>query len=90
MLDPIHNQGLILALGALKTFPVAILHMDEPSLYTRREELSLQYTISIVANPSNPAHELPFFKIVWHQNCTTFRICQYQNSKHFTPLQLDV
>ena len=60
MLDPIHNQGLILALGALKTSPVAGLHIDESSLYTHREKLSLQYTISIAANPSNHDHELPF------------------------------
>ena len=36
MLDPIHNQGLRLALGALRTSPVASLYVkaDEPSLYS--------------------------------------------------------
>ena len=62
MLDPIHNQGLRLALGAFRTSPVASLYVeaDEPSLYSRREKLSLQYTIRLAANPSNPAHEVTF------------------------------
>ena len=35
MLDPIHNQGLRLALGAFRNAPVACLYVeaDEPSLY---------------------------------------------------------
>ena len=62
MLDPIHNQGLRLALGAFRTSPVASLYVeaDEPSLYSRREKLSLQYAIRLAANPSYPAHESTF------------------------------
>ena len=62
MLDPIHNQGLRLALGAFRTSPVASLYVeaDEPSLHSRREKLSLQYAIRLAANPSNPAHEVTF------------------------------
>ena len=62
MIDPIHNQGLRLALGALRTSPVASLYVeaDEPSLYLRREKLSLQYAIRLADNPSNPAHEVTF------------------------------
>ena len=62
MLDPIHNQGLRLALGAFRTSPVASLYVeaDEPSLYSRREKHSLQYAIRLAANPSNPAHEVTF------------------------------
>ena len=62
MLDPIHNQGLRLALGAFRTSPVASLYVeaDEPSLYSQREKLSLQYAIRLAANPSNPAHEVTF------------------------------
>ena len=54
MLDPIHNQGLRLALGAFRTSPVASLYVeaDEPSLYSQREKLSLQYAIRLAANPS--------------------------------------
>ena len=62
MLDPIHNQGLRLALGAFRTSPVAILYVeaDELSLYSRREKLSLQYAIRLAANPSNLVHEVTF------------------------------
>ena len=62
MLDPIHNQGLRLDLGAFRTAPVASLYVeaDEPSLYSRREKLSMQYAIRLIANPSNPAHEVTF------------------------------
>ena len=62
MLDPIHYQGLRLALWAFRTSPVASLNVeaDEPSLYSRREKLSLQYAIRLAANPSNPAHEVTF------------------------------
>ena len=33
---------------------------NAPSLYSRREKLSLQYGIRLAANPSNPAHEVTF------------------------------
>ena len=64
MLDPIHNQGLRLALGAFRTSHVASLCVepDELSLYLRREGLSLQYAIRLAANPSNPAHEVSFLQ----------------------------
>ena len=57
MLDPIHNQGLRLAIGAFRTSPVASLYVeaDELSLYSR-----MQYAIRLAANPSNPAHEVTF------------------------------
>ena len=62
MLDPIHHQGLRLALGAFRTSPTAshYVEADEPSLNTRREKLSLQYTIRIAENNSNPAHDVTF------------------------------
>ena len=62
MLDPIHHQGLRLALEAFRTSPTASLYVeaDEPSLNTRREKLSLQYAIRIAENNSNPAHGLTF------------------------------
>ena len=60
MLDTVHNQGLRLALGAFRTSPVSSLNVeaDEPSLWLRREKLSLQYAIRLAANPSNPAFEV--------------------------------
>ena len=62
MLDPIHNQGLRLALGAFRTPPVASLYVgaNEPSLYSRRESLSLQFAIRLAASSSNPAYEVTF------------------------------
>ena len=62
MIDPIHSQGLRLALGAFRTFPVSSLYVeaDESSLYLRREKLSLQYAIRLAAILSNPAHEVTF------------------------------
>ena len=62
MLDPIRKQGLRLASGAFRTSPIAspYVEADEPSLYSRREKISLQYAIRLAANPSNPAHEVTF------------------------------
>ena len=62
MLDTVHNQGLRLALGAFRKSPVSSLNVeaDEPSLWLRREKLSLQYAIRLDANPSNPAFEVTF------------------------------
>ena len=62
MLDPIYNQGLRLVLGAFRTSPVASNYVgaDEPSLYSQRENLSLQYTIRLAANRSNPAYKVSF------------------------------
>ena len=62
MLDPLHHQGLRLALGAFRTSPVASLYVEEeePSLPTRREKISLQYAIRLAENPFNPAYEVTF------------------------------
>ena len=61
-LDTIHHQGLRLALGAFRTSPVESLYAEsnEPSLYTRREKLSLQYTTKLSANSKNPAYNSVF------------------------------
>ena len=49
-------------MGAFIPFPVASLYVeaDRPSQYSRREKLSLQCSIRLTVNPSNPAHELSF------------------------------
>ena len=61
-LDTIHHPGLRLALGAFLTSPVESLYAEsnEPSLYTRREKLSLQYTTKLAANLKNPAYNCVF------------------------------
>ena len=55
MLDPIHNQGLRLCLGAFRTY-VESLYVDahEPSLGARRARLSLQYATKIKSLPKYP------------------------------------
>ena len=62
MLDPIHNQGLRLALGAFRTSHVASIYVeaDEPSFYSRREKISLKHAIRLAAIPSTPAQEVLF------------------------------
>ena len=61
-LDSVHHQGLRLALGAFRTSPITSLYVeaDEPSLYLRREKISLQYAVKLAANPSNPAFKVTF------------------------------
>ena len=62
MLDPIHHQGLRLALGAFRTSPSESLlaEANEPSLYNRRLKLSMQYALKLKSNPSNPSYVTVF------------------------------
>ena len=61
-LDPAHNQGLRLSLGAFCSSPVESLYVEahEPPLEIRREKLALQYIIKLKANPGNPAYDVVF------------------------------
>ena len=56
MLDPVHNQGLRLCLGAFRTSPLESLYVDahEPCLGARRAKLSLQYASKIKSLPKHP------------------------------------
>ncbi len=67
-LDPIHNQGLRLCLGAFRTSNTESLYVEanEPSLHDRRQKLSLQYAIKLHSNPANPA-----YNTVFHRNSET-------------------
>ena len=101
MLHPIHNQGLRLALGAFRTSLVASLYVeaDEPSLYSRREKLSLQYAIRLAANPSNPVTFPPNYVHLYEQKTKAIKsfgirispllesanIKPQNTEKHFTP-----
>ncbi|KAG1679877.1 RNA-directed DNA polymerase from mobile element jockey [Nymphon striatum] len=62
VLDPVHNQGLRLSLGAFRTTPAESLYVEahEPLLYLRREKLSLQYACGLRANPENPCYDVTF------------------------------
>ena len=61
-LDPVHNQGLRLCLGAFRSSPVESLYVEshEPPLQIRRDKLALQYMIKLKANPQNPAYDVVF------------------------------
>ena len=61
-LDPVHNQGLRLSLGAFRSSPVESLYVEthEPPLEIRREKLALQYILKLRANPGNPAYDVVF------------------------------
>ena len=61
-LDPVHNQGLRLSLGAFSSSPVESLYVEahEPPLEIRREKLALQYILKLKANPGNPAYDVVF------------------------------
>ena len=62
LLDPIHNQGLRLSLGAFKSSPVESLYVEanELPLAERRQELVMKYGLRIRGNPSNPAYKSVF------------------------------
>ena len=62
-LDPVHNQGLRLSLGAFRSSPVESLYVEahEPPLEIRRHKLSLQYILKLKANPQNPAYRVVFY-----------------------------
>ena len=61
-LDPAHNQGLRLSLGAFCSSPVESLYVEahEPPLEIRRDRLALQYILKLKANPENPAYDVVF------------------------------
>ena len=61
-LNPVHNQGLRLSLGAFRSSAVESLFVEaqEPPLEIRREKLALQYILKLIANPGNPAYDVVF------------------------------
>ena len=52
------SSGTSFSSGSFSDF--LYVEADEPSLYLRREKLSLQYAIKFAANPSNPAFRVTF------------------------------
>ena len=56
-LDPIHHQGLRIALGAFRTSAQSLyIEAREPSLTTRRLKLSLKYVLKLKSVPENAAY----------------------------------
>ncbi|GFO26432.1 Pol-like protein [Plakobranchus ocellatus] len=61
-LDPIHYQGLRIALGAFRTTPIKSLYAEagEPSLEHRRMKLAFNYVLKLKSLPRNPCHDVVF------------------------------
>ncbi|GFO02938.1 RNA-directed DNA polymerase from mobile element jockey [Plakobranchus ocellatus] len=61
-LDPIHHQGLRIALGAFRTTPIKSLYAEagEPSLEHRRMKLAFNYVLKLKSLPRNPCHDVVF------------------------------
>lgn len=59
-LDPIHNLGLKIAIGAYHTSPTAsiLAEANVPPLRYRRTKLMSNYVCKLIATPSNPTFEL--------------------------------
>ena len=71
MLDPVHNQGLRLCLGAFRTSPVESWCIDayEPSLGARRAKLYLVYASKIKSLSKYTMHDAmsdkEIYEVVW-------------------------
>ena len=77
-LDPIHNSGLRISLGAFRTSPIPSLYTEagETSLELRRLKLSLNYVCKLKSNPDNPA-----YKSVFSPTCSVY----FENHPGVTP-----
>ena len=95
MLDPIHHQGLRLALGAFRTSPSESLlaEANEPSLYNRRLKLSMQYALKLKSNPLNPTYETVFepqYKTLFENKPNMIPSFGIRISPEFKNLNLDL
>ena len=56
LLDTVHNQGIKMYTGAIRTSHVESLYVDsnEESLYIHRERRSLNYALKLSSTSSNP------------------------------------
>ena len=61
-LDPVHHQGLWIALGAFRTSPITSLYVkaQEMSLKNRCKKLSMNYVLKLNTCPDNPAYSCVF------------------------------
>ena len=63
-LDPIHHQGLRIALGAFRTSPAQSLYIEAHEPSVRRLKLSLNYVLKLKSLPENPAYSCVYvFKL---------------------------
>ena len=77
-LDVVHNAGLRICSGALKTSPIESLYIDtdELPLELRREELGLRYISKVKSTPENPVTNCL-------KHCNTHRYEGTRSSKPF-------
>ncbi|GFN94348.1 Pol-like protein [Plakobranchus ocellatus] len=61
-LDPIHHQGLRIALGTIRTSPIKSLYAEagEPPLEHRRSKLAFKDILKLQSLPRNPCHDVVF------------------------------
>ncbi|GFO44865.1 Pol-like protein [Plakobranchus ocellatus] len=61
-LDPIHHQGLCIALGTFRTSPIKSLYAEagESSLEHRRIKLAFYCVLKLKSLPRNPCHDVVF------------------------------
>ncbi|GFO25072.1 ribonuclease hi [Plakobranchus ocellatus] len=61
-LDPIHHQGLRIALGAFRTLPIKSLYAEagEPSLEHLRIKLAFNLVLKLKSLTHNPCHDAVF------------------------------
>ena len=95
MLDPIHHQGLRLALGAFRTSPSEslLVEANEPSLYKRCLKLSMQYALKLKSNPSNPTYETvsePQYKTLFQNKPNMIPSFGIRISSEFENMNLDL
>ena len=86
-LGTVHEQGIRLCLGALRTSPVQSLYVEayEPSL-GMNSRLSLQYCVILMSTEVNPAYSAVFqpWKLIIPTVC--FDLCKYKKSETDTTL----
>ena len=61
-LNPVHNQGLRLSLGAFRSSPVESLYVEahEPPWQICRGKVAVQYILKLKADPGNPTYDVVF------------------------------
>ena len=82
LLDPIHHQGLRIALGAFRTSPVQSLYAEagEPSLRHRRLKLSMNYFLKLKSLPD-------ITTLVTTSSTTRHRLSSLRGPKRFHLLE---
>lgn len=94
-LDPIHHQGLRIALGAFRTSPIQSLYAEagEPPLRLRRIRLSMKYYLKLKTLPDNPAYDSvlnPLFQLKFDQKPKEIKPLGLRVKPYFKEANIDV